>query len=255
MASHDVTRLGSIAGQLTPDNLNRATESHKIKMQVQTIKKPRVLCLHGFRTSAEILKQQLAKWPDAVLEKLDLVFVDAPCPARGRSDVEGVFDPPYYEWYHSTQGYTAYYHFEECVAYLEDYMMKNGPFDGMLGFSQGAMLSAALPGMQLEGVALTKVPKIKFLLIISGAKFGGLRFGLPKLAANAFSSPVNCPSLHMIGERDFMKQRGIELLESFQDPFVIYHPQGHTIPRLDEKSMQMMLGFIQKIEKMQLHGE
>lgn len=62
-------------------------------------RKPRVLCLHGFRTSAEILKKQVYKWPESVLQKLDLVFADAPFPCQGKSDVEGIFDPPYYEWF------------------------------------------------------------------------------------------------------------------------------------------------------------
>lgn len=53
--------------------------------------------------------------------------------------------------------------------------------------------------MQVHGVGLTKVPKIKFLMIISGAKFGGSKFGMPKLAANAFSASIDCPSLHFIG--------------------------------------------------------
>lgn len=65
----------------------------------KTAKKPRFLCLHGFRTSGEILKKQVHKWPESVLEKLDLVFADGPYPAQGKSDVEGIFDPPYYEWF------------------------------------------------------------------------------------------------------------------------------------------------------------
>ncbi|XP_059624210.1 rhodanese-like domain-containing protein 6 isoform X2 [Cornus florida] len=170
------------------------------EMENQIQRKPRILCLHGFRTSAAILKKLVGRWPETMLGKLDLVFLDAPYPAGGKSDVEGIFDPPYYEWFQANQDYTEYYNFEECLAYLEDYMIKHGPFDGVLGFSQGAILTAALPGMQSEGVALTKVPKIKFVIIISGAKFGGSKFGLPKLAANAFSSPVKCPSLHIIAE-------------------------------------------------------
>ncbi|MCI31800.1 UPF0483 protein, partial [Trifolium medium] len=31
---------------------------------------------------------------------------------------------------------TEYRNFEECIAYIEDYMLKNGPFDGLLGLSQ-----------------------------------------------------------------------------------------------------------------------
>ena len=63
------------------------------------MRKPRFLCLHGFRTSAEIMKIQLHKWPKAVIDRLDLVFLDAPFPCQGKSDVDGIFDPPYYEWF------------------------------------------------------------------------------------------------------------------------------------------------------------
>lgn len=79
-----------------------------------------------------------------------------------------------------------YKNFDECLEYVEDYMIKHGPFDGVLGFSmvgllktlitspnifmsrwifyllyflasnkltnelQGATLAAAMPGMQAE---------------------------------------------------------------------------------------------------------
>jgi hypothetical protein len=62
-------------------------------------RKPRFLCLHGFRTSGEILKTQVHKWPESALQMLDLVYLDAPFPSQGKSDVEGIFDPPYYEWF------------------------------------------------------------------------------------------------------------------------------------------------------------
>ncbi|KAH9712806.1 alpha/beta-Hydrolases superfamily protein [Citrus sinensis] len=173
-------------------------------------------------TSGEILKKQIGRWPESILRKLDLDFLDAPFPALGKSDVEAFFDPPYYEWYQRN----------ESIAYIEDYMVTHGPFDGLLGFSQGAFIAAASPGMQAEGVAFTKVPKIKFVILIAGAKFLGFKFGQPKLAVNAFSSPVQCPSLHIIGENDFLKEQGMVLLESFVDPVVIYHSKGHTIPRI-----------------------
>jgi hypothetical protein len=41
-----------------------------------------------------------------------------------------------------------YRNFDECLAYIEELMIKDGPFDGLMGFSQGAILSAALPGLQ-----------------------------------------------------------------------------------------------------------
>lgn len=34
------------------------------------------------------------------------------------------------------QTFDEYENFEECLAFIEDYMIKHGPFDGLLGFSQ-----------------------------------------------------------------------------------------------------------------------
>lgn len=206
-------------------------------------RKPRFLCLHGFRTSAEIHKKQVHKWPQSVLDNLDLVFLDAPFPCQGKSDVEGIFDPPYYEWFQFNKEFTEYTNFDECLQYIEDYMIEHGPFDGLLGFSQGAILSAALPGLQEKGVALTKVPKVKFLIIIGGAKFRSAT-----VAEKAYTSPIRCPSLHFLGETDFLRQYGTELIESCVQPVVIHHPKGHTIPRLDDESLKTMMTFIERIQ-------
>jgi hypothetical protein len=42
------------------------------------------------------------------------------------------------------------------------------------------------------------------MILISGALFRGLKYGKPKLATHAFSKPIDCPSLHIIG--NFKKQ-------------------------------------------------
>ncbi|KAI8536378.1 hypothetical protein RHMOL_Rhmol10G0252300 [Rhododendron molle] len=218
-------------------------------MEHQLARKPRVLCLHAFRISGKIFEKQTEVWPEFVRETMDLVFIDAPFPAEGGSGVQGEFDPPYYEWFQFNQDFSEHRNFDECIAYIEDCMIRMGPFDGLLGFSQGAFLSAALPGMQAEGVALTSVPKIKFVMLICGGKFGGSNFSSPKLAQNAFSSPIECPSLHFLGEKDIGLTNGIELLDSFVDPVVINHPQGHVVPKLDEKGLETMIKFIEKVHQ------
>ncbi|KAK1396048.1 FSH1 domain-containing protein [Heracleum sosnowskyi] len=218
--------------------------------EIKEPRKLRFLCLHGFRTSGHILKTQLKKWPEFVLDKLDLVFPDAPFDCHGKSEVEGIFDPPYYEWFQFNKDYTDYTNFDECLKYIQEYMIKHGPIDGLLGFSQGSMLSAALPGLQAKGLALAKVPNIKCLIIISGFKLNN-----EALTENAFSNAVNIPSLHFLGDNDSLKQHGTDLLKSFVDPVVIHHPKGHTIPRLDENGLELMLSFLEKIQKEVINQE
>ncbi|KAK1391996.1 hypothetical protein POM88_011052 [Heracleum sosnowskyi] len=78
--------------------------------------------------------------------------------------------------------------------------------------------------MRLQGMALTKVEAIKFVLVISGGKLGGSKVPAPTLAKNAFSFLIEIPLLHYFGENDtFAKLPAIELLGSFVDPFVIFH--------------------------------
>ncbi|KAI4972125.1 hypothetical protein ZWY2020_003050 [Hordeum vulgare] len=56
--------------------------------------------LHGFRTSDKImLKQLVGNCTAEVTARFDLVFADAPFPAEGKSDVDDIFHPPYYEWF------------------------------------------------------------------------------------------------------------------------------------------------------------
>ncbi|KAI3685723.1 hypothetical protein L6452_34981 [Arctium lappa] len=213
-------------------------------------RKPRILCLHGFRTSGEIFRTQSKKWPESVLEKVELFFPDAPFPCNGKSEVEGIFDPPYYEWFQFSKDFMEYENFDKSLEYIEELMIKHAPIDGLLGFSQGAILSAALPGLQAKGIALTKVPKIKFIMIVSGAKLRN-----ESLAEKAYSVPIQCPSLHFLGEEDFLKPHGIELLKSVEDPVIIHHPKGHTIPRLDEKGLETMMKFLDRIQRIVSENE
>lgn len=53
--------------------------------------------------------------------------------------------------------------------------------------------------MDMQGVALTKVPKVKFLIIIGGAKFRA-----PSVVDKAYASPISCPSLHFLGNFLFL---------------------------------------------------
>ncbi|KAG8064750.1 hypothetical protein GUJ93_ZPchr0004g39536 [Zizania palustris] len=94
------------------------------------------------------------------------------------------------------------------------------------------------------GLALTKVPKIKYLIIIGGAKFLS-----PTVAEKAYANKIKCPSVHFLGDNDFLKTYGEKLVESYVDPFIIRHPKGHTVPRLDEKSLEVMLRFLDQIEE------
>ncbi|KAL8162378.1 hypothetical protein V2J09_013867 [Rumex salicifolius] len=213
-------------------------------------RKLRMLCLHGLRTSGAILKFQLSKWPKEVHDLVDFVCIDAPFPAKGKSDVEGIFDPPYFEWVHFNDEHTEYTNFEEMLKYIEDRCIENGPIDGILGFSQGGIIASALPGLQAQGLCLTKIPKIKFVIIIAGGKLRSESW-----KAKAYEHPLAIPNLHFLGEKDFMRPYGMQLLKSCIDPVIIHHSKNHIVPRVVPDILPTVLKFLENVNKIVFKSE
>lgn len=70
-------------------------------------------------------------------------------------------------------------------------------------------------------------PPFKFFISISGTKFR-----TPSICEVAYKESIKAKSVHFIGEKDRLKLPSEELATTFQDPLIIRHPQGHTVPRL-----------------------
>ncbi|EXJ93213.1 hypothetical protein A1O3_01770 [Capronia epimyces CBS 606.96] len=97
----------------------------------------RILCLHGYGTSGAILRSQL----DAIISQADpsyeFVFLDGEyeCPpARG---LRGSISSP-------TLCFNKAFgpdEIESSLEHLDDFIETDGPFDGILGFSQGGSLA------------------------------------------------------------------------------------------------------------------
>ncbi|KAF5183488.1 Dihydrofolate reductase [Thalictrum thalictroides] len=205
-------------------------------------KKMKVLCLHGFRTSGSFLQKQISKWDASILGRFDMVFPNGIHPAGGKSEIEGIFPPPYFEWFQFNESFTEYTNLDECISYLCEYITTYGPFDGLLGFSQGATLSALLLGYQAQGKVLKDHPKFKLFISVSGSKFRN-----PDICEVAYKDVIRVKSVHFIGAKDWLKLPSEELAASFEDPLIINHPQGHTVPRLDEATSKQLLNWTMEI--------
>ncbi|QCD97166.1 dihydrofolate reductase [Vigna unguiculata] len=166
-------------------------------------------------------------------------FPDGKFPAGGKSDIEGIFPPPYYEWFQFEKDFTVYFNLDECISYLCEYITANGPFHGFLGFSQGATLCALLLGYQAQGKVLKEHPPINFFISISGSKFRD-----PSICDVAYKDPIKAKSVHFIGDKDWLKVPGEDLASAFDKPLILRHPQGHTVPRLDEVTTNQLRNWI-----------
>lgn len=152
--------------------------------------------------------------------------------------MKDIFAGPYFEWWKASADYQVYTGWGASAAYVSDYLSMHGPFRGLLGFSQGGMLASSIVAMQQKGQCSPLVPGIRFCLLVGG--------GRPRAAdlQHLFSAPLTCPSLHFIGEKDFLKEGGEALLRCFAAPQVIRHPRGHQVPPHDDESMARFRAFL-----------
>ncbi|XP_031266413.1 rhodanese-like domain-containing protein 6 isoform X1 [Pistacia vera] len=220
-------------------------------------RKLRILCLHGFRQNASGFKGRTASLAKKLKSIAELVFVDAPhelsfiyqpcvtspsqdCPPPAPESckkkfawlvapdflegleidwkmADGPFDPLQYQ--QQTDGFNV------SLSYLKKVFSQEGPFDGILGFSQGAAMAASVCAQRerLKGEI-----DFRFVILCSGFALQSAKFE---------HGSINCPSLHIFGS-DLGKDRQIanlasrDLASTFEDgcSVIIEHDCGHIIP-------------------------
>lgn len=117
------------------------------------------------------------------------------------------------------------------IDYLHNYVVENGPFQGIVGFSQGAGLAGYLLTNFNELLNLTKEqqPDFKFFISFSGFKLEPERF-----QESYSKNIIHIPSLHVQGELDTVveESRVIKLYDSCQkdNRMLLKHSGGHFIP-------------------------
>lgn len=211
-----------------------------------TMPPARVLCLHGycqngavFRAKTGALRKSLAKSGTA-----ELVYIDAPftvSTARSASTAPGDTSSnaspsgtPLTWWKASADG-AVYSGYERSLHDIRAAFLTQGPFVGILGFSQGAVLAAVIAAQATDPAFAS----LRFAILVSG---------MPSRAeehAPLFAEPVALPSLHVIGEADKLvpPEASRKLHDLFHDPILFQHSAGHLVPST-APAREMIAAFI-----------
>jgi uncharacterized protein (DUF924 family) len=112
-----------------------------------------------------------------------------------------------------------YYGIEESMAYVLSHVKHNGPYNGVMGFSQGSILASLL---------IQKYNLFQYFISISG-------FTPTPIKYSTFfdeNQKIDIPSLHIYGERDILvkPQDSIKFAEFFNKSIKIKHEAGHFAP-------------------------
>ena len=149
-------------------------------------------------------------------------------------DVRELYAPPYRCFYEMNPSASQLLQAHE---YLDEIVEEDGPFEGILGFSQGAEVAASLLLYQGQDV------KFKFAVFIGGtppfdvsALASGKDSKPVKMCADTHTARIRIPTAHVIGRSDAYREFSKALL-GLCDPRevkVYDHKGAHVVPRGQE---------------------
>ncbi len=203
-----------------------------------------LLAFHGFTMNGEVLQDALGPLAAALSPKVRLVCLNAPhaCSEAtvtrmyARPDMDRL-PPPYLSWWNATDDGLEYRGWEETFDVVRDALERYAPAS-ILGFSQGAILAAAVSALSQRG----ELPHVHGAVLIAGR--------LPRAARlqPAFMDPIDVPSLHVWGTRDavtgpFCQELADHFLAAKRD--IAIWDGAHTIPTRGAP-YDAMLRFVQE---------
>lgn len=225
----------------------------------------RILALHGWRTNKDILAFQLGGLSKAFKETSDkdaegsdaieIVCINAPKDASGPPypEVSNAFgdDQPYYEWWDAEKhadGTRVMHGMEDSAGFVIDYIMQNGPFDALLGFSQGgAMVSYLQARVENDPSIIPTHLRWRCCIFIAGVPvFDTERREQYFLSPEATKERGKwCPTIHMIGEKDQYKELCGMLHKQYHEcapdsTSLIEFPEPHHPPTWRRSSGQLL---------------
>ncbi len=200
-----------------------------------TVKK--VICLHGYAMDSGWLQDWLKPIEQALAGRVEFIYPQASIELTV-ADVlsvtrsfqvlmpeERIGPGRNWCWYRATdEKPPRYIGLEATLDYLRDLFQEHGPISGVLGWSQGAVLTAILAGLMKRDPS-------------SGFDFdwalmcGGFLPSEPDYRS-LFDKPLEMPSLHVTGrkESEFMLQQGSQLFAAFKGAERLETPVGHVLP-------------------------
>ncbi|PLB39702.1 serine hydrolase FSH [Aspergillus candidus] len=121
---------------------------------------PRILCLHGYGTSAAILRHQLGPFMAAADPSYEFVLLEGETECQKAQGVGNFVKGPFLCYNASFAPADV----QQSCDLIDDFVEAEGPFDGILGFSQGGSVALTyLLQRQLDG----HLPPFRFAIFLS----------------------------------------------------------------------------------------
>eukprot|EP00347_Sterkiella_histriomuscorum_P010650 403375457 len=223
-----------------------------------------MLCLHGYNLTAEIHRYMLREFEQYYKDVMDFYYVDGPHECQeepGDYFVSKGHPGPYRSWLkfeawklgksdddEEKQAPNVIFGLEDSTNVILDMMRKHGPFDGIIGFSQGSIIFRHFYRLtqDIDPQAFDipcEMPK--FIISFSGPLFKTSKITYKGQLYAQDDYKYSVESIHIYGEKDIYLEALIESEYYNKNPVIVKHSDGHKIPKdFTEEHRQIINDFI-----------
>jgi pimeloyl-ACP methyl ester carboxylesterase len=190
----------------------------------------KILALHGYNQNANTFRRVLSlSFLPRISHLAECVFIDAPHRTKEALGGGCWWHPSHSEPEAGGSKRWVYDGWEQSLELLRHVDATQGPFDGVLGFSQGACATSALAAQHSQPDSSPAV-QFGFAIMVGGFAYRGQGAG-PLFRHR----PLRMRSLHVYGQRDKIvnPKSSDELASLFDSPAVHSHTGGHAFPQTD----------------------
>eukprot|EP00928_Gymnodinium_smaydae_P039545 TRINITY_DN26993_c0_g1_i2.p1 TRINITY_DN26993_c0_g1~~TRINITY_DN26993_c0_g1_i2.p1 ORF type:complete len:284 (+),score=39.20 TRINITY_DN26993_c0_g1_i2:79-852(+) len=217
-------------------------------------KQLRLLCLSGNASRHEITEMQVSHLQLEENFNVKLEFLNGPFEVSEPYDsqLKKVIDGPFFNWCSPEERKCLRMSsVQQGVEHLLHHVAVNGPYDGIYGFSMGALIAAAATERLLETAAAAKVadapkkasrgwacfspgepPLWQFVICACGTSLESPNLPAGSVGEEGFrDESIGIRSFHLIGANDPIRHRSQRLAAVFTSPSVYeMRYAGHSIP-------------------------
>lgn len=193
----------------------------------------KILFLHGFRQNANKLKKRTNKLTSALSQQSNtkVRFLNGTHPYMPKGEIVDQLKNTFGDdavnpiesqriWFNTDDEALYYENIEESISHVVSHATIYGPYDGICGFGQGAVVAT---------IVARKYPHLfRYIILISAFRPRSLKY--KDLLSP--ESQFDFPSFHTYGVTDVLitPNRSAELTSCFKTPVVVEHQSGHFAP-------------------------
>lgn len=209
----------------------------------------KVLCFHGFGTNKDIMDYQLRQFKK-FFKNVQFITINGPFQIDRAIVVDPVLNAMLektgqksYSWFRVLHE-NAFSYLDQTMNFIVENIRKEGDIDGVLGFSQGGAVASYFAYYCEFFKEKINFKPPKFVIAINSGPF------FPPQMKKKYT--IETPSIHFIGENDFLFAKPLFASTLFQEPILIFHKEGHKVPKLTEHEINLIKEFFSRFQEKNL---